>query len=117
MKILKSKWIIAAAVVLAVVLFAAFTLGRGSQPQYFTSQAELGSIHDTVQATGTINTVNSVQVGSQVSGTISQVYADFNSKVMKGQVIAQIEPSLFQGADPGTGRPAERNGDRSGCKS
>ena len=98
MKILQSKWVIAAAVVLATVLFAAFTLGRGSQQQYFTSKAELGSIHDTVQATGTINAVISVQVGSQVSGTISKLYADFNSKVKKDQVIAQIEPSLFQGA-------------------
>jgi HlyD family secretion protein len=98
MKILKSKWVIATAVVLAVVLLAAFTLGRGSQQQYFTSKAELGSIHDTVQATGTINAVTSVQVGSQVSGTISKLYVDFNSKVKKDQVIAQIEPSLFQGA-------------------
>ncbi len=98
MKILKSKWMIAAGVVLAAAVFAAFTLGRGSQQQFFTSKAELGSIHDTVQATGTINAVTSVQVGSQVSGTISKLYADFNSKVKKGQVIAQIEPSLFQGA-------------------
>jgi len=98
MKILKSKWMIAAGVVLAVGVFAAFTLGRGSQQQFFTSKAEMGSIHDTVQATGTINAVTSVQVGSQVSGTISKLSADFNSKVKKGQVIAQIEPSLFQGA-------------------
>ena len=98
MKILRSKWIIAAGVVLAVALFAAFTLKRASQQQFFTSKAELGSIHDTVQATGTINAVTSVQVGSQVSGTISRLYVDFNSKVKKDQVIAQIEPSLFQGA-------------------
>ncbi len=98
MKILKSKWMIAAGVMLAAAVFAAFTLGRGSQQQFFTSKVELGSIHDTVQATGTINAVTSVQVGSQVSGTISKLYADFNSKVKKGQVIAQIEPSLFQGA-------------------
>jgi HlyD family secretion protein len=98
MKILKSKWMIAAGVVLAAAVLAAFTLSRGSQQQFFTSKAELGSIHDTVQATGTINAVTSVQVGSQVSGTISKLYADFNSKVKKGEVIAQIEPSLFQGA-------------------
>jgi HlyD family secretion protein len=98
MKILKSKWMIAAGVMLAAGVFAAFTLSRGSQQQFFTSKAEQGSIHDTVQATGTINAVTSVQVGSQVSGTISKLSADFNSKVKKGQVIAQIEPSLFQGA-------------------
>lgn len=98
MKILSSKWMIAAGVVLAAGVLAAFTLSRGSQPQLFTSKAELGNIHDTVQATGTINAVTSVQVGSQVSGTISKLYADFNSKVKNGQVIAQIESSLFQGA-------------------
>jgi HlyD family secretion protein len=98
MNILRSRWVVVAGAALAVVLFAAFTLGRGNQPQFFASKAELGSIHDTVQATGTINPVTSVQVGSQVSGTISKLYADFNSKVNKGQVIAQIEPSLFEGA-------------------
>ncbi len=98
MMIPKNKWMIAAGVVLAGVVFAAFTVGRDSQQQFFTSKVERGSIHDTVQATGTINAVTSVQVGSQVSGTISKLYADFNSKVKKGEVIAQIEPSLFQGA-------------------
>jgi len=51
-----------------------------------------------VQATGTINAVTTVQVGSQVSGTIQTLFADFNSHVKKGQVIAQIDPSLFKGA-------------------
>lgn len=83
---------------LAAGVLAAFTLGRGSQQQFFTSKAELGGIHDAVQATGTINAVTSVQVGSQVSGNISKLDADFNSRVKQGQVIAQIEPSLFQGA-------------------
>ena len=98
MRIPKNKWMVAAGVVLAAAVFAAFTVGRGSQQQFFTSTVEQGSIHDTVQATGTINAVTSVQVGSQVSGMISRLYADFNSKVKKGDVIAQIEPSLFQGA-------------------
>jgi len=51
-----------------------------------------------VQATGTINAVTTVQVGSQVSGTIQTLFADFNSHVKKNQVIAQIDPSLFKGA-------------------
>jgi HlyD family secretion protein len=51
-----------------------------------------------VQATGTINAVTTVQVGSQVSGTIQTLFADFNSHVKKNQVVAQIDPSLFQGA-------------------
>ena len=51
-----------------------------------------------VEATGTINAVTTVQVGSQVSGTISKLYVDFNSHVRKGQLIAQIDPPLFEGA-------------------
>ena len=98
MKTLKNKWTVAVAVLLAASVLAAFTLSRGGQQQFFTSKVEMGSIHDTVQATGTINAVTSVQVGSQVSGNISSLSADFNSKVKQGQVIAQIEPSLFQGA-------------------
>src|SRR5262249_26193768 len=55
-------------------------------------------IQNVVQATGTINAVTTVQVGSQVSGTIQTLSADFNSHVKKNQVVAQIDPSLFQGA-------------------
>jgi HlyD family secretion protein len=59
---------------------------------------ERGDIFQVVDATGTINAVTTVQVGSQVSGVISELHADFNSHVSKGDVIAQIEPALFQGA-------------------
>jgi len=58
-------------------------------PQY-------GIISTSVTATGTIQPVDTVNVGSQVSGTIEGVYADFNSTVKKGQLLAQIDPSLFQ---------------------
>jgi len=57
-----------------------------------------GDIQNVVQATGTINAVTTVQVGSQVSGTIQTLFADFNSHVKKNQVIAQIDPALFKGA-------------------
>ncbi len=98
MKHLKAKWIVIAAIVIACVVLAAFTFGRGSSPQYFTAKVGRGDIRNVVQATGTINAVTTVQVGSQVSGTISRLYADFNSHVKKGQVIAEIDPSLFEGA-------------------
>jgi HlyD family secretion protein len=98
MKYLKSKWMIVVALVIAVGIFAAFDFGRTPSPQYFTSKAERGDIHDVVEATGTINAVTTVQVGSQVSGTIAKLSADFNSHVKKNQVIAEIDPSLFQGA-------------------
>lgn len=98
MKYLKTKWTLVVAVVLAVAVFAAFSFGRAEKPKYFTAKVERGDIRDAVEATGTIDAVTTVQVGSQVSGTISKLYADFNSHVKKGQVVAEIDPSLFQGA-------------------
>src|SRR5512140_1429828 len=98
MKILKSKWAILIALVIGVGVLAAFSFTRKSTPQYFTGKAETGDIHNVIEATGTINAVTTVQVGSQVSGTINKLYADFNSHVRKDQVLAQIDPSLFEGA-------------------
>src|SRR3989449_458862 len=88
---------IAGLVVVAIAVFAAFQFKGSDKPQYFTAKADRGDIREVVEATGTINAVTTVQVGSQVSGTIAHLYADFNSRVKKGQVIAQIDPSLFQG--------------------
>jgi HlyD family secretion protein len=96
--IFKNKWLYIALVVLAVVLFAAFGLGKKDKTQYFTAKVDRGDIREVVEATGTINAVTSVQVGSQVSGQVYRLHADFNSKVKQGQLIAEIEPSLFQGA-------------------
>ena len=98
MKYLKSKWTILLALVIAVGVLAAFDFGRTPSPKYFTSNVERGDIHDVVEATGTINAVTTVQVGSQVSGTIAKLSADFNSHVTRNQVIAEIDPSLFRGA-------------------
>jgi HlyD family secretion protein len=95
---LKRHWLIAGLVVVVIAVFAAFEFKGNDKPQYFTTKVEHGDIHEVVEATGTINAVTTVQVGSQVSGTISHLYADFNSRVKKGQVVAQIDPSLFQGA-------------------
>jgi HlyD family secretion protein len=96
--IVKSKWMVLAALVVAILITAAFTFGRDKQPKFLTDKVQQGDIHDVVEATGTINAVTTVQVGSQVSGTISKLNADFNSHVKKGQVIAELDPSLFQGA-------------------
>lgn len=98
MKYVRNKWVLLGAAVVAITLFAAFRMGRKSPPEYFTARVERGDIREVVEATGTINAVTTVQVGSQVSGTVSQLFADFNSSVKKGQLIAQIEPSLFEGA-------------------
>jgi len=97
-KILRSKWTIISVIVIGVILFAAFGLSHKDKTQYFTAKVEHGDIRAVVDATGTINAVTSVQVGSQVSGNIYKLHADFNSKVKRGQLIAEIEPSLFKGA-------------------
>ena len=98
MKILTKRWLWLAGVVLGVAVLAAFVVTRPKQAQYTTAKVLKGDLSNEVQATGTINAVTTVQVGSQVSGTIAEIGADFNSKVKKGQVIARIDPSLFQGA-------------------
>jgi HlyD family secretion protein len=98
MKLIRNRWLLSLTAIGLIVLLAAFTFGRKDQAQYFTAQAQIGTINDVVQATGTINAVTTVQVGSQVSGTISKLSADFNSRVKKGEVIAELDPSLFQGA-------------------
>src|SRR5579862_9879278 len=98
MKLLKHKWLLALGLLLIIAVVVGFTYNRAPQSQYFSAKAQRGTINDVVQATGTINAVITVQVGSQVSGTISRLFADFNSHVHQNQVVAQIEPSLFEGA-------------------
>jgi HlyD family secretion protein len=98
MKFIKSKWTIIGVLLVAIAGLTAFKFETKKAPQYYTEKVQKGDIQNVVQATGTINAVTTVQVGSQVSGTIRTLYADFNSHVKKGQVIAQIDPSLFKGA-------------------
>ncbi|TIP86343.1 MAG: biotin/lipoyl-binding protein, partial [Mesorhizobium sp.] len=61
-------------------------------PLYRTESVERGDIVTTVQAAGTLNALVMVEVGSQLSGRVKELYVDFNSKVTKGQVIARVEP-------------------------
>src|SRR5690242_14358351 len=89
--------------VIGVLIVAAVGAGAGAYYmkrggpgiQIVTSPATRGDIVDTVGATGTLQAVTTVQVGSQVSGNIAWLGADFNSIVHKGQVIAKLDPSLF----------------------
>jgi HlyD family secretion protein len=91
-------------VALVVLLLAAFGVGgffyfrEAPKPRFKTLKVERGSIVSTVSATGTLNAVVTVQVGTQVSGTLSKLFVDFNSPVKKGQPIAQIDPALFTSA-------------------
>jgi HlyD family secretion protein len=81
-------------VLLAVCGFVLFR-SKGTEPNFRTEKVTKGDIVMTVTATGTVNAVITVQVGTQVSGTINRLYVDFNSHVKKGQLIAQIDPALF----------------------
>jgi HlyD family secretion protein len=94
----RSRWFVLAGILILIGLFAAFGLNRSPQAQHFTAKVERGEIKDVVEATGTINPVTTVLVGSQVSGTITKLNADFNSRVHTGEVIALIDPALFNGA-------------------
>jgi len=94
----KKQISIVAISLLAVVIVTGLTLwGRTEKTQGFvTAKVERGSIRNTVSATGTLQAVTTVQVGSQVSGTIAALYADFNSTVKKDQIVAQLDPSTLQ---------------------
>ena len=90
------KIIIILSILLAVVI-AVFAFNKvETKPKYKLSKIERTTIVETVEASGTINPVKTVSIGSQVSGIISEIYVDFNSKVIKGQLLAQIDPSLLQ---------------------
>jgi HlyD family secretion protein len=81
----------------ALILWLGYvTVGARATTQYFTAKVEHGDISQVVQATGTINPVNTVPVGSVVSGNVVAVSVDFNSQVKKGDVLAQIDPVPFQ---------------------
>src|SRR6266545_2291218 len=70
--------------------------GRTNDPMYRFERAEHGPIVAAVSAAGNLNAVTMVVVGSQVSGQIKEIFADFNSVVRTGQVIAQIDPAIFE---------------------
>jgi len=88
----------ALAAVLAAAGFGAWRYwsSDGAQPQYKFGKIESGPITATVAATGTLNPVVSVQVGSQISGQIREILVDFNSIVKQGQLIARLDPETYQ---------------------
>jgi HlyD family secretion protein len=90
----KKKLLIGGGIMASVVLAGFYFWGDDSgTAQYLTARVDRGNLRNTVTATGTLQAVTTVQVGSQASGTISALYADFNSVVKKGQVVAQLDPS------------------------
>src|SRR5690349_2116345 len=91
----KKKLFIGGGIFAAVLLAGFYFWGNdSSSAQYLTARVERGNLRNTVTATGTLQAVTTVQVGSQASGTISALYADFNSVVKKGQIVAQLDPAV-----------------------
>jgi len=95
---MRRRILLTSAVLLAATaaLTAYYRNAGDGAPDLTTAVVSRGDVVQSVKATGTLEAVTTVQVGSQVSGTIASLQADFNSQVKKGQVIARLEPSLFQ---------------------
>jgi HlyD family secretion protein len=83
-------------VILTIAALAACKGVGSKNEQYRTEKVDRGTITMTVTATGSLSAVTTVQVGSQVSGVIARLYADFNSRVTKGQLLAELDPTPFQ---------------------
>jgi HlyD family secretion protein len=92
-----TKWGVLAGVAIALAVgVEVWRVHAANAIGYDTVAVERGPVQASVTATGTLNAVVDVQVGSQVSGNIKALYADFNTKVTKGQLVAEIDPQVFQ---------------------
>src|SRR5712671_5329294 len=94
----RMKWVLML-VVLAVLgggLAWYFNADHSEPPQYLTTMVTRGDLTQTVTANGTLNPVVNIQVGSQISGNILKLYADFNSLVKSNQVVAELDSAIFQ---------------------
>ena len=91
-------WLSIFALALAAAAVAYYQFGdvAAEVPVLNSAEATRGAVVSTIEATGRLEAVTTVQVGSQVSGSIKTLYADFNSTVRQGQVIAELDPSLFE---------------------
>lgn len=81
---------------IAIIVVSIYFFGNTEPTQYKTEKIDRGTIAKYVTATGTINPVRTVIIGSQVTGLISKLYADYNSEVRTGQIVAQIDPIPFE---------------------
>lgn len=93
---IKLKYLIPVAVVIILILSMFITTKLKNRVRYETREITRCTITQFVEASGTINPVNTVSVGSTVSGLIKEIYVDYNSQVKKGQILAQIDPATFE---------------------
>ncbi len=92
----KKAWIAGAVCLVAIAGGWYYWQGRKPDPKYITATVRRGNLTATVQATGTLNALTTVPVGSYVSGTVQYVFADFNTRVHAGQVLAQLDPAIYE---------------------
>ena len=89
------KWILLGSVVIGIG-FGSYSCSQENKITYITAPLTKGNIIQKITASGVINPISTVNIGTQVSGTISEIFVDYNSLVKKGQLLAQIDPALFE---------------------
>lgn len=92
------SWVAVAVLVLGAVAYWYFAHGREKEPEYQTAVVERSDITQMVTATGQLNPMTNVTVGSQISGIIQKIHVDFNSPVKAGQILAELDPSTYKAA-------------------
>src|SRR6185436_1581724 len=93
----KLKWLLGFSLLIVALALGGFTYyTRSQKANFLKAKVQRGDIESAISATGTVSAVVTVAVGSQVSGNVAALYADFNSPVKKGQLVAQIDPAPFQ---------------------
>jgi len=92
----KKLYLIGAAALIVLVAAWSYARSRANDPKFTTSEVRTGNITASVQATGTINALTTVPVGSYVSGTVEYIFADYNTRVHSGQVLAQLDPAIYE---------------------
>jgi len=82
--------------VIGTIIAVSLAACKQEEPNFITANVKKGSIVQKITASGTINPISTVNIGTQISGIISEIYVDYNSKVVKGQLLAIIDPQTFE---------------------
>ena len=90
------KRYITIAVIILILIITPFLFMKKNSPKYITKEVVKDNITQYVEASGSIKPINTIAVGTQVSGTVARIYVDYNSVVKKGDMLAELDPSLFQ---------------------
>ena len=93
---MKKRYMILGMIISGLVLLSLMSFVKNSSTKYTTKPIAKATIIQNVEASGTIKPINTIAVGTQVSGTVQKIYVDYNSVVKKGDLLAELDPSLFQ---------------------